>query len=136
GSMNHALAPLGLEWRHWDIILPVGISFYTFETISYVVDIYRGTAKPAKSLLDYALFISFFPRLVAGPIMRASQFLPQLERGVTISMENVSVGGQLFLQGALKKLLIADNLSMMVDQVYAAPQLFSSGSVWLASFSY
>lgn len=119
-----------------NIILPIGISFYTFETISYVIDVYHGIAQPANSLLDYAIFISFFPRLVAGPIMRAREFLPQLERGVQIDLEQFIEGLQLFLRGLLKKLVIADNLAIMVDQVYTSPSALSSGTVWLGIFAY
>lgn len=119
-----------------NIILPIGISFYTFETLSYVIDVYRGTAEPARSLLDYAIFISFFPRLVAGPIMRASQFLPQLERGIQLNLNNLVEGSQYFLRGMLKKLVIADNVAVMVEQIYRSPSLFSSPTVWLAVFAY
>ncbi len=135
-SLNAAIAPLGGHMGNLAIILPIGISFYTFETLSYVIDIYRGVAKPANSLLDYAIFITFFPRLVAGPIMRASQFLPQLERGIRITPEGLSNGAQLFLVGMIKKLVIADNLAIFVDQVYRAPTVFNSATVWLALFSY
>jgi alginate O-acetyltransferase complex protein AlgI len=119
-----------------NIILPIGISFYTFETLSYVIDVYRGVTQPAKSLLDYAIFITFFPRLVAGPIMRASQFLPQLERGVHLNLNNIVEGAQYFLRGMLKKLIIADNVAVMVDQIYSSPSLFSSPTVWLGVAAY
>lgn len=135
-SLNAAFAPLGWNLSTLNIILPIGISFYTFETISYVIDVYRGVAKPAHSLLDYAIFISFFPRLVAGPIMRATQFLPQLERGLILNLANLVEGAQWFLRGLLKKLVIADNVAIMVDQIYNAPSLFHPASVWLAVAGY
>ena len=119
-----------------DIILPIGISFYSFETISYVIDVYHGTCQPANSLLDYAIFISFFPRLVAGPIMRAREFFFQLERGVQINLDNLIEGVQLFLRGLLKKLVIADNVAIMVDQIYKSPSVLSSATVWLGIFAY
>ncbi len=119
-----------------DIILPIGISFYTFETLSYVIDVYRGVAQPAKSLLDYAIFITFFPRLVAGPIMRASQFLPQLESGIQLNLNNLVEGSQYFLRGMLKKMVIADNVAVMVERVYSSPSLFSSPTVWLGVAAY
>ena len=81
-SFNALLTPFGAALPELEIILPIGISFYTFETLSYVIDVYRGHTRPAHSLLDYSVFVTFFPRLVAGPIMRASHFLPQLDRGV------------------------------------------------------
>ncbi|MBI9036250.1 MAG: MBOAT family protein [Bacteroidales bacterium] len=119
-----------------NIILPIGISFYTFETLSYVIDVYYGSTKPAKSLLDYAVFITFFPRLVAGPIMRASEFLPQLARGVKTNLPNIFEGIQLFLRGLIKKLVIADNAAIMVDQIYKSPNVLSSPTVWLGIFAY
>jgi alginate O-acetyltransferase complex protein AlgI len=118
------------------IILPIGISFYTFETLSYVIDVYLKNTRPAKSLFDYAVFITFFPRLVAGPITRAWQFLPQLDTGFIVSTEGLAEGSQLFLRGIVKKLVLADRLSLLVDQVYATPTLFSSSTVWLAVFGY
>jgi alginate O-acetyltransferase complex protein AlgI len=119
-----------------NIILPIGISFYTFETLSYVIDVYKGVAKPARSLLDYAVFITFFPRLVSGPIMRATEFLPQLERGIHLNLDNLFEGAQLFLRGMLKKLVIADNLALTVDYIYNSPSIFSTPTVWLAVSAY
>ena len=135
-SLNAAVQPFGWHLGTLSIVLPIGISFYTFETLSYVIDVYHGVAKPAHSLVDYAIFISFFPRLVAGPIMRATQFLPQLERGLILSIPNLVEGAQWFLRGLLKKMVIADNVAVMVDQIYAAPSVFSSGTVWLAVGAY
>ena len=127
---------LGWQMGTLNIILPIGISFYTFETLSYVIDVYHGKAQPAKSLLDYAIFITFFPRLVAGPIMRAREFLPQLERGVEINLSNLIEGVQLFLRGLLKKLVIADNVAIMVDQIYKSANVLSPSTVWLGIFAY
>lgn len=135
-SLNPVMDSWGWQLNSLEIILPIGISFYIFETLSYVIDVYRGIAKPASRLLDYAIFISFFPRLVAGPIMRASQFLPQLEKGIQIKNENLVEGTQLFLRGTLKKLVVADNLAIMVDLVYSSPGAFSSLTVWLGVFAY
>lgn len=135
-SLDALLVPMHVNLKTLNIILPVGISFYIFETLTYVIDVYRGVAQPAKSILDYAVFITFFPRLVAGPIMRATQFLPQLERGIVLNMENLVTGSQLFLRGLLKKIVIADNVAVMVDQIYAAPDVFSSPTVWLAIGAY
>jgi alginate O-acetyltransferase complex protein AlgI len=135
-SLNLVTAPFGWRAGTLDIILPIGISFYTFETLSYVIDVYKGVTQPARSLLDYAIFITFFPRLVAGPIMRASEFLPQLERGIHLNGNNLVEGAQLFLRGMLKKLVIADNMAVMVDYIYNSPSLFSSPTVWLTVFAY
>jgi alginate O-acetyltransferase complex protein AlgI len=135
-NLNVVLSPLGWNFTTLNIILPIGISFYTFETLSYVIDIYRGVAKPANSLLDYAVFITFFPRLVAGPIMRAAHFLPQLEHDIVFSSGNLVKGSQFFLRGMLKKLVIADSAAIMVDQIYNSPSLFSPSTVWLAILAY
>lgn len=135
-SFNTMLTPAGLHLPELAIILPIGISFYTFETLSYVIDVYRGHTTPAKSLLDYAVFVTFFPRLVAGPIMRASHFLPQLECGVKFSKENFMVGAQLFGQGLVKKVVVADTLAMISDQVYTIPWVFSSATIWLGVLSF
>jgi len=135
-SVSAFLTPLGWNLASLNIILPIGISFYTFETLSYVIDVYRGVVKPARSLLDYAIFITFFPRLVAGPIMRAKQFLPQLERGIEFSTDNLTAGAQFILRGLLKKLVLADNAAIMVDQIYNSPSMFSPGTVWIAIFAY
>ena len=120
---------LGWDLPELDIILPVGISFYIFETISYVVDVYKRNAQPAHSLLDYAVFITFFPRLVAGPIMRATQFLPQLYRGLQFSRDNFHAGAQFFAQGLIKKIVVADSVALLVDAVYGNPGMFSSSTV-------
>ncbi len=135
-TFNILLDPLDWHLPELDIILPVGISFYIFETISYVVDVYKRNAQPAHSLLDYAVFITFFPRLVAGPIMRASQFLPQLYRGLQFSRDNFQAGAQLFAQGLIKKVVVADSVAYLVDAVYKNPQMFSSSTVYLAIFAY
>jgi alginate O-acetyltransferase complex protein AlgI len=135
-TFNVLFHPLGWNLRGFDIILPVGISFYIFETISYVVDVYKHSAQPARSLLDYAVFVTFFPRLVAGPIMRASQFLPQLYRGLQFSRENFLVGAQLFAQGLIKKIVVADAVAYLVDAVYDNPGIFSSSTIYLAIFAY
>lgn len=135
-NFDYLFSSFGGNISHVNILLPIGISFYTFETLSYVIDVYRGDTEPAHSLLDYAVFLTFFPRLVAGPIMRASQFLPQLERGVEINPPNFVAGAQLFAQGLFKKTLIADRLSLGVDMIYANPALYAPASVWMAIFAY
>ncbi len=112
------LIPGGPTWR---LLLPVGISFYTFQALSYVLDVYRGRTAPEGHFGYYALFISFFPQLVAGPIERSGRLLPQLRRERTLSREQLSAGGWLLLTGYFKKAAIADGLAPLVDAVYAAP---------------
>src|SRR5262249_18630384 len=135
-NLSAVLSPFGRHLFPWHIILPIGISFYTFEPLSYVIDVYRWVPPPARSILDYAIFITFFPRLVSGPIMRGQQFLPQLEHGLTLTADNFTWGAQIFMRGLFKKMVVADNIAVLVDQVYAAPGVFSSGAVWLAVFGY
>jgi len=135
-SAAQILSTWGLNVINLDIILPVGISFFTFQTMSYSIDIYRGKIKPVRNLVDFALFVSFFPQLVAGPIVRASEFLPQLKNPIKITQENLWAGLQIFLMGLFKKLMVADAVAPLVDQVYANPAYFSPVTVWLAIIGY
>lgn len=120
----------------WNVILPIGISFYTFQAISYLVDVYRGRIEGGKSFLEVSLYISFFPQLVAGPIVRAADFFPQLEEGRTITSENVEIGIQIFLLGLLKKVVVADRLAVCVDAVFEAPIAYDRASVICAVVAY
>lgn len=106
--------------RHLNIILPVGISFYTFQTMSYTLDIYRRQLKPTRSFLDFAAFVSFFPQLVAGPIERAAKLLPQIEQPRTIRRGDMESGAWLVVWGLFKKCVVADNLAVLVDGVFGA----------------
>jgi alginate O-acetyltransferase complex protein AlgI len=110
--------PTSLHLLH--IILPVGLSFYTFQAMSYTLDIYRRQLRPARSFLDFATFVSFFPQLVAGPIQRASHLLPQIEKPRIITREGVESGAWLIFWGLFKKCVIADNLAVMVNGVFGA----------------
>jgi len=111
------------------LLLPVGISFYTFQSMSYTIDIYRGRLEPRRSFIEFALFVSFFPQLVAGPIVRASQFLPQLDRWPGPDERRTSSGLYLVLKGLAKKVVIADLLGrLLVDPVFAAPA--GHGFIW------
>ena len=134
GLLNSAGLPFRFE--SLDIILPVGISFYTFQTLSYTIDIYRGTLQPTRKPLDFALFVAFFPQLVAGPIVRASEFLPQLQNLPRFDKTNGRRALMLFLTGFFKKACIADNVAVYVDQYFAAPQNFDCVSAWLATLLY
>ncbi len=118
-----------------NIILPVGISFYTFQSMSYTIDVLRGTI-PSYSLFDVALYVSFFPQLVAGPIVKAADFMPQLKENKPLNLPDLSKGMQIFVFGLFKKMVIADNLSVFVDDVFAKPLAFSSLTVILAVISY
>ena len=118
-----------------NIILPVGISFYTFQSMSYTIDVLRGSTK-SYSFTDVALYVSFFPQLVAGPIVKASEFMPQLEANHKLKLSDFSQGIQIFTFGLFKKLVMADNLSVFVDDVFEKPLAFSSFTVILAVISY
>jgi D-alanyl-lipoteichoic acid acyltransferase DltB (MBOAT superfamily) len=101
-----------------DLILPVGISFYTFQTMSYTLDIYRGEMKSTRNFLDFALFVAFFPQLVAGPIERAKELLPQMSRPRTVTQQAFYSGCWLIFWGLWKKVVVADNLAYLADPVF------------------
>lgn len=120
-----------------DIILPVGISFYTFQTLSYALDVYKGKIKPSTSFLDYALYVSFFPQLVAGPIVRASEFIPQCIHPKKASSDQLGWGVSLLVIGLFMKLIMADAIfSPVVDSVYASPVDYGFFETWIAIFSF
>lgn len=119
------------------ILLPVGISFFTFQTISYSVDIYRGLIKPVRSILDFGFYVSFFPQLVAGPIVRAADFIPQLYKDYKLT--NTAFGTAFFwiLNGLLKKMFLADYIAVnFVDRVFANPTMYSGFENMMALFGY
>jgi alginate O-acetyltransferase complex protein AlgI len=121
-STNVLLNPLNVKLPFLNILLPVGISFITFEVISYTIDIYRNINKSAKSFWDFALLVAFFPHLIAGPILKPKQFLPEIEEDVIIKRENLIYGFQIFLLGLVRKVFIADRLALFVDPVFQSPQ--------------
>lgn len=117
----------GVPDRAWDILLPLGISFHTFQGISYTVDVYRGQVKAVRNFRDYALFVAFFPQLAAGPIVRAIEFLPQMVTPPRVSARQISDGLHLFVLGLFKKLLIADQLDQLfVSPVFANPDAYDA----------
>lgn len=121
------LAPLLTgTFRPLDIFLPVGISFFTFQSLSYTIDVYRGNLKPLDRLLDYAFFVSFFPQLVAGPIVRASEFIPQIRKPLFVSREMFGTGIFFILTGLFKKAVISDYISVnFVERIFENPSLYS-----------
>jgi alginate O-acetyltransferase complex protein AlgI len=121
----------------FDIILPIGISFYTFQTMSYTIDVYRKKISPTNNLLDFSLFVTFFPQLVAGPIVRAGEFLPQCETRKQLSLSGVVIGISLIIWGLFQKTVLADGLfSPLVDSFYSIGFSDSLASSWLAIFSF
>jgi alginate O-acetyltransferase complex protein AlgI len=131
-----------LGWAHdpkkplLDILLPVGISFYTFEAINYTVDVFRGKGRAERSLPHFMLFITFFPHLVAGPIVRARDFLPQIYRPKRFSWARMHLGAQLVLMGMFKKLAIADRMAQFADPVFLEPEKFQTAAAWMAIVAY
>jgi len=118
------------------VLLPVGISFYTFEAINYTVDVYLGRTRAERSLPRFLLFILFFPHLVAGPIVRARDFLPQIARRKRWSWLRAHVAARLILLGLIKKLVIADRMAAFADPVFANPGAHSSATLWMAALAY
>jgi alginate O-acetyltransferase complex protein AlgI len=131
-SLDALLTPAGLSVRalHLDIVLPVGISFYTFQEMSYTIDVYRREMPAIRSFRDFALFVAFFPHMVAGPIMRASKLLVQFMGPRTITRDGVITGCWLILWGLWKKVVIADNMATIADDVFAA----SASVSWVTAY--
>ena len=125
------------NFKFQDIILPVGISFYTFQTLSYTIDVYRKQLKPTKSFMDFLFFVSFFPQLVAGPIVRASDFIPQIYKRLKLTKEEFNIALFLIMGGLLKKAVISDYISInFVDRVFDAPMSYTPFENWMASYGY
>lgn len=119
------------------IILPVGISFYTFQTISYSVDIFRRKLVPLKSILDFGFYVSFFPQLVAGPIVRAENFVPQISAPTVLTKSDFDKGTFMILKGLIKKMIFADFIAMhFLDRVFDTPDMFSGFANVMAMFGY
>ncbi len=121
---------------HYDIFLPVGISFYTFQTLSYTIDVYRGRIEASDDLLDFALYVSFFPQLVAGPIVRAEDFIPQLRRQFQPTLSDLEYGLMRIVSGLVKKVVLADTLGAYVDVVFANPSGFHGLNSLIAIYAY
>jgi len=138
-NFNSAVTSLGLEasFSDLELLLPVGISFYTFQTMSYTIDVYRGNISPEKSFIRFAAYVSFFPQLVAGPIVRAKQFLPQLAVLNRATSVQVNTGMMLIFVGLFKKIVIADLLAYyIVDSVFSNPGLYSSADLMVSLYAY
>lgn len=127
---------LGMTWPlpRSNLVLPVGISFYTFQTIAYTVDVYRGRIQPERHFGIFALYVAYFPQLVAGPIERAEALLPQLHRETAVDWDRIASGLRLAAWGLFKKVVVADRLAIVVNQVYDDPRGYSGFALLLASF--
>ncbi len=137
-NLHNLLAWLGinLNLHLLHVILPVGISFYTFQAMSYTIDVYRGLIKPTKNPLDFALFISFFPQLVAGPIERGAHMLPQIQNPRVLRMDWIYEGLYLIFFGLFQKIYIADNLAKLVDPFFNQPGPYNGIQVWLYLYAF
>ena len=130
-------AYLGTDFIESKILLPVGISFYTFQCLSYIIDIYRRKIEPVKSPLDFGFYVSFFPQLVAGPIVRASEFIPQLYKPYKLTRAAFGLALFWIINGLLKKIVLADYVATnFADRVFAQPTLYSGLECLLALFAY
>ena len=127
---------LSMQPRFLQVILPIGISFYTFQTMSYTIDIYRGEMKPTRKFLDFALFVAFFPQLVAGPIERARNLLPQMLAPRHLTLDKFYQGCFLIFWGLFQKIFVADNLARIVDSVFTSSGPYNGAEVLLALYAF
>jgi D-alanyl-lipoteichoic acid acyltransferase DltB (MBOAT superfamily) len=144
-QVNSGLTFVGIQQISFlEIALPIGISFYTFHSMGYLIDIYRKQISPSESFLDYSIYVAFFPQLVAGPILRAKHFLPQLRekinnfhsiKQIIVTDSNLKFGITLMAIGFLKKMFFADNIAPLVNQVFQNPVGYDSFSIMLATLS-
>lgn len=119
-----------------NVILPLGISFFTFQSMSYTIDVYRRILPAELSFIRFALFVSFFPQLVAGPVVTAKEFIPQLNNYPEFNLHRMKLAARWFLLGFIKKSVIADNVASVVDILYANPENFGFGGSWLGAFGF
>ena len=135
-SLGSVLSTLGLQWDVplLNIILPVGLSFHTFQAMSYTFDVYARKAPAEHSLLNYALYVAFFPQMVAGPIERPNQLLPQFHREPTPNLASVRSGLTLGMWGLFKKMVIADGVASYVNMIYSRPRGYAGSALLLATF--
>ncbi len=134
-SINATLPFFGLiqQMPILHIILPVGISFFTFQSLSYTIDVYRNGIPVERSLIRFALFVSFFPQLVAGPIVTAKTFLPQFNLATRLEEVPFQKAIRFFILGYVKKVIISDNIAPIVDLIFSSPETYSGASLWMGS---
>ncbi len=138
-NFAQVMSALGVAYQapKWDIILPVGISFYTFQTMSYSLDVYFRRAKPARSFLDFALFVTFFPQLVAGPIVRPLDLIPQFAKARVASVRQLGWGLMLMVLGLFQKIVLADGfLAPVVDKVYGTKEMLPALDAWVGTLAF
>jgi alginate O-acetyltransferase complex protein AlgI len=132
------LQSIGVQIKvpHLGWVLPIGLSFHTFQAMAYTIEVYRGRCKPEKNPLIYALYVMFYPQLVAGPIERPNGLLPQLHQDLRFDYELVTSGLRLMLWGYLKKVFVADRLAVLVDQIYSRPSDYHGLGILIASYAF
>ena len=138
-AATDVLGALGLSVPgfHLDVVLPLGISFYTFQSLSYTIDIWRGRLTPEPSFRRFALFVVFFPQLVAGPIVRARQFLPQLHAVPRLSPEGMEEGAFRICKGLAKKIILGDWIAIhLTDRIFDSPDMYTSLELMVALYAY
>jgi D-alanyl-lipoteichoic acid acyltransferase DltB (MBOAT superfamily) len=137
-NLNALLGHMGASYRipAPGILLPIGISFFTFRTVSYIIDYYRGQVPRERSLIRFAAYVAFFPQLLMGPIERSTNLLPQLSGAPKITRQDIADGLSLFIVGLFKKAALADYLALYADKVFDAPAQFKAPALVLASFAY
>ena len=138
-NFSALMAGLGIAYHpaHYDIVLPVGISFYTFATMSYTLDVYLRRAAPAQNLLDYALFVTFFPHLVAGPIMRPTELVPQFAQPRRATSQQLRFGLALMTLGLFNKIVLADSfLSRAAERVYDGDRIPGALDAWMGTLAF
>jgi alginate O-acetyltransferase complex protein AlgI len=129
-------APVTLAPLHVSAQIPLGLSFYTFQSLSYTIDVYRREIRSCPHVLDFFLFVSFFPHLIAGPVLRADQLLPQIRVNRPATAAEILVGVELCLIGLFQKVVVADNLALLVDDRFARPEAYSGAALLLAAFGF
>jgi alginate O-acetyltransferase complex protein AlgI len=137
-SLQAALARGGISvpLAQLNVVLPIGISFYTFQSMSYVIDVYRRDIKPTRNLVQFAAFVSFFPHLVAGPIMRPTTLLPQIEKPRRFNLQQFYQGAYLIFWGLTKKVVVADNLALIVNDLFGKWQTIDGGLAMIAIYAF
>ena len=137
-SLQATLARAGmhLSMTQLNVVLPIGISFYTFQSMSYVIDVYRKDIKPTRNFFEFAAFVSFFPHLVAGPIMRPTTLLPQIEKKRRFDLQRFYQGAYLIFWGLTKKVVVADNLALIVNDLFGRWETIDGGLAMIAIYAF
>ncbi len=132
----HPLGGTMLAWPSTNILLPIGISFFTFQSMSYIIDVYRRVIEPRKSYIDYSMYICFFPHMVAGPIVRSKTFFAGLDNRFKVTRDDMVVGMTRIMHGFFRKLVLADNLAPLIDKAYGSHMTLHTVDVWIAAVAF